>query len=75
MTNTKHTTPQIPVKDIYSVRDAAILLGTTKDRVREDKASLGMVAQEMEASRASGAKGDTPPSPVTLLLALLRFVA
>ena len=35
MTNTKHTTPQIPVKDIYSVRDAAILLGTTEDRVRE----------------------------------------
>ena len=42
---------------------------------QEDKASLGRVAQEMEASRASGAKGDTPPSPVTLLLALLRFVA
>lgn len=35
MMNTKHTTPQIPVKDIYSVRDAAILLGTTEDRVRE----------------------------------------
>lgn len=35
MTNTKHTTPQIPVKDIYSVRDAAILLGTTEDRIRE----------------------------------------
>lgn len=35
MTNTKHTTPQIPIKDIYSVRDAAILLCTTEERVRE----------------------------------------
>ena len=35
MTNAKHTTPQIPVKDIYSVRDAAILLCTTEERVRE----------------------------------------
>lgn len=35
MTNTKHTTPQVPIKDIYTVRDAAILLCTTEERVRE----------------------------------------
>lgn len=35
MTNTKHTTPQIPIKDFYTVDDVAILLCTGKDRISE----------------------------------------
>lgn len=35
MTNNKHTTPQIPMKDFYTVQDVAILLGTGVNRVRE----------------------------------------
>lgn len=35
MTNNKHTTPQVPMKDYYSVQDVAALLGTSQDRIRE----------------------------------------
>lgn len=31
ITNNKHTTPQVPMKDYYSVQDVAALLGTRED--------------------------------------------
>ena len=35
MTNNKRTTPQVPMKDYYTVQDVAALLGTSQDRIRE----------------------------------------
>lgn len=35
MANSKYTTPQVPMKDYYSVQDVAALLGTSQDRIGE----------------------------------------